>query len=50
MKYLITEEQASTVKKINVMEKFIDMILSEYDWYEGIDKVSVEKYRISGRE
>ena len=48
MKYLITEEQASTVKKINVMEKFIDMILSEYDWYEGIDKVSVEKYRISG--
>ena len=48
MKYLITEEQASTVKKINVMEKFIDMILSEYDWYEGIDKVSVEGFILSG--
>jgi hypothetical protein len=47
MKYLITEEQANTVKKIKVMEKFIDTILSNYDWYEGIDKVSVEEFRTS---
>ena len=47
MKYLITEEQADTVKKIKVMETFIDNILSNYDWYEGIDKVSVEEFRTS---
>jgi len=35
-------------KKIKVMEKYVDSILSDYDWYEGIDKVSVEKYRLSG--
>jgi len=47
MKYLITEEQADTVKKIKVMEKFIDGILSNYGWYEGIDKVSVESFKYS---
>jgi len=45
MKIIITEEQADTVKKIKVMEKFIDGILSNYDWYEGIDKVSVESFK-----
>lgn len=48
MKIIITEEQADTVKRIKVMEKFIDMLLSEYDWYEGIDKVSVEGFILSG--
>ncbi len=43
MKFIITEEQADTVKKIKVMEKFIDNILSDYDWYEGIDSVKVEE-------
>jgi hypothetical protein len=47
MKYLITEEQADTVKRIKVMERFIDQILSDYDWYEGIDKVSVEAFKFS---
>ena len=47
MKYLITEEQADTVKKIKVMEKFIDDILSNYDWYEGIDSIKVEEFRTS---
>jgi len=47
MKIIITEEQADTVKRIKVMERFIDQILSDYDWYEGIDKVSVEDYRLS---
>jgi hypothetical protein len=47
MKIIITEEQADTVKRIKVMEKFIDQILSDYDWYRGIDKVSVEDYRLS---
>ena len=48
MKYLITEEQADTVKRIKVMERFIDQILSDYDWYEGIDKVSAEGFILSG--
>ena len=26
------------------MERYIDDILSGYDWYEGVDKVSVESY------
>jgi hypothetical protein len=43
MKFIITEEQADTVKKIKVMETFIDNILSDYDWYEGIDSVKVEE-------
>jgi len=47
MKYLITEEQADTVKRIKVMERFIDQILSDYDWYEGIDRVKVEDFRTS---
>ena len=45
MKIIITEEQSDTVKRVKVMEKFIDQILSDYDWYEGIDKVSVESYK-----
>ncbi len=47
MKFIITEEQADTVKKIKVMERFIDQILSDYDWYEGIDRVKVEEFRTS---
>jgi hypothetical protein len=47
MKIIITEEQSDTVKRIKVMERFIDQILSDYDWYEGIDKVSVEGFRTS---
>ncbi len=47
MKFVITEEQSDTVKRIKVMERFIDQILSDYDWYRGIDKVSVEDYRLS---
>jgi hypothetical protein len=47
MKIIITEEQADTVKRIKVMERFIDQILSDYDWYEGIDSVKVEEYRTS---
>jgi hypothetical protein len=48
MKIIITEEQADTVKRIKVMERFIDQILSDYDWYEGIDKVSAEGFILSG--
>jgi hypothetical protein len=44
MKIIITESQADSIKRIKVMEKYIDDILSDYNWYEGIDKVSVEKY------
>ena len=47
MKIIITEEQSNTVKRIKVMEKFIDNILSDYDWYEGIDSVKVEEFRTS---
>ena len=47
MKIIITEEQADTVKRIKVMERFIDQILSDYDWYEGIDSVKVEEFRTS---
>ena len=47
MKIIITEEQADTVKRIKVMERFIDQILSDYDWYEGIDRVKVEPFRTS---
>lgn len=45
MKIIITESQADSIKKIKVMEKYIDDVLSSYDWYEGIDKVTVETYR-----
>jgi hypothetical protein len=45
MKIIITEEQADTVKRIKVMERFIDQILSDYDWYEGIDSVKVEEFQ-----
>jgi len=37
-------------KKIKVMEKYIDGIFSDYDWYEGIDSVKVEKFRLSGND
>jgi hypothetical protein len=47
MKFIITEEQSDTVRRIKVMETFIDNILSDYDWYEGIDEVSVEDFRTS---
>jgi hypothetical protein len=47
MKIIITEEQSDTVKKIRIMEKYIDDLLSEYDWYEGIDSVKVEEFRTS---
>ena len=47
MKIIITEEQADTIKRIKVMERFIDQILSDYDWYEGIDRVKVEEFRTS---
>jgi hypothetical protein len=47
MKIIITEEQSDTVKRIKVMERFIDQILSDYDWYEGIDSVKVEEFRTS---
>jgi|LauGreDrversion4_2_1035121.scaffolds.fasta_scaffold20979_3 hypothetical protein len=47
MKIIITEEQSDTVKRIKVMERFIDNILSDYDWYEGIDSVKVEEFRTS---
>ncbi len=30
------------------MERYIDEVLSSCDWYEGIDKVSVEDFRMSG--
>jgi len=43
-------ENVGDGKKIKVMEKYIDGILSDYDWYEGIDKVSVEKFRLSGND
>jgi len=49
MKILITEEQSDTVKRINAMEKFINTVLSEYDWYEGIDRVAVDTFTFKGR-
>jgi hypothetical protein len=49
MKFIITEEQADTVKKIKVMETFIDNILSDYDWYEGIDSVKVEEFTTTSK-
>jgi hypothetical protein len=45
MKIIITEEQSKSIKKIRVLEKYIDYILSDYDWYEGIDKLSVETFK-----
>jgi hypothetical protein len=44
MKIIITEDQVNSIKKIKTMEKYIDEVLSSCDWYEGIDKVSVERY------
>lgn len=29
------------------MEKYVDSILSDNDWYEGIDSVKVEEFRLS---
>ena len=45
MKIIITEEQVDTIRKIKVFEKYIDYILSEYPWYEGIDSFRVEPFR-----
>ena len=45
MKIIITEEQVDTIRKIKVFEKYIDHILSEYSWYEGIDSLKVEPFR-----
>jgi hypothetical protein len=44
MKIIITEEQVETIRKIKVLENYIDNILSEYPWYEGIDGVKVEPF------
>jgi len=44
MKIIITESQADTIRKVKVMEKYIDEVLSDYDWYEGINKVTVDNY------
>jgi hypothetical protein len=45
MKIIITEEQVESLRKIRVLEKYIDHILSEYPWYEGIDSFKVEPFR-----
>lgn len=45
MKIIITEEQVDTIRKIRVLENYIDHILSEYPWYEGIDSFKVEPFR-----
>jgi hypothetical protein len=44
MKIIITEDQVESLRKIKVFEKYIDNILSEYPWYEGIDGVKVESF------
>jgi hypothetical protein len=44
MKIIITEDQVESLRKIKVFEKYIDNILSEYSWYEGIDGVKVEPF------
>jgi len=44
MKIIITEDQVESIRKIKVFEKYIDNILSEYPWYEGIDGVKVEPF------
>jgi len=44
MKIIITEDQVESLRKIKVFEKYIDNILSEYPWYEGIDGVKVEPF------
>ena len=44
MKIIITEDQLNTIKKIKSLEKYIDNILSEYDWYEGIDNYEIEPF------
>jgi len=46
MKIIITEDQAESLRKIKVFEKYIDYILSEYPWYEGIDSYKIEPYRV----
>ena len=45
MKIIITEEQLDTIRKIKVFEKYIDNILSEYPWYEGIDGYKIEPFK-----
>ena len=45
MKIIITEDQVESLRKIKVFEKYIDNILSEYPWYEGIDSYKVEPFR-----
>jgi hypothetical protein len=42
MKIIITEDQVESIKKIRVLEKYIDHILSEYPWYEGIDSFFIK--------
>ena len=49
MKIIITEDQVESLKKIKVLEKYIDHILSEYPWYEGIDWYKVEPFRFRGQ-
>ncbi len=44
MKIIITEDQVETIRKIKVLENYIDNILFEYPWYEGIDGVKVEPF------
>jgi hypothetical protein len=44
MKIIITEDQVESLRKIKVFEKYIDNILSEYPWYEGIDSYKIESF------
>jgi len=44
MKIIITEDQVESLRKIKVFEKYIDNILSEYPWYEGIDGYKIEPF------
>jgi hypothetical protein len=44
MKIIITEDQVESLRKIKVFEKYIDNILSEYSWYEGIDSYKIESF------
>ena len=44
MKIIITEDQVESLRKIKVFESYIDSVLSEYPWYEGIDGYKIKPF------
>ena len=48
MKYIITESQEMSIRKVNFFKEYIEGILSKYEWFNGV-KIDVSSYKNKGK-